>query len=559
MSIQDLFFNALALIGGLALFLYGMQVMGDGLTAVSGGRLEKILEKLTNSPIKGVLLGAGVTAIIQSSSATTVTVVGFVNSGIMKLGQAVGVIMGANIGTTVTSWLLSLTGIEGGNFWLTLAKPTSFTPILAVIGIIMIMTAKNEKRKDIGSILVGFAVLMFGMDAMSAAVKPLATVPEFKNLMVMFSNPILGLLVGAVLTAIIQSSSASVGILQAFCATGTLQFSTALPIIMGQNIGTCITAILSSVGASKNAKRAAFVHLYFNVIGTTLFMIVFYGLNAIVDFAFLDTAATEAGIAVIHTIFNVTATLVLLPFGKYLAKLATLTIRDGEEDNKSEFAKLDVRFLDRPALALEQCKRSANEMAYLALENVSVSLESLTKFSKETFKKVEETEARIDRYEEELTDYLKKLSNHALMEKDAQEVNMLLYCVRDFERISDHACNIAEVAEKMDKNEDKWTKKTKEELQNYADEVHNIVSTTVSAFIREDMEVAQSVEQLEDAIDKTNKKIKKQNAKRMRKEKCTPEVGLFVSELSINFERVADHCENIAISFLGDGEPEMEE
>lgn len=559
MSLSEMFFNALTLIGGLALFLYGMHVMGEGLTKIAGGRLERILERLTNNPIKAVLLGAGVTAVIQSSSATTVTVVGFVNSGIMKLSQAVGVIMGANIGTTITSWLLSLTGIESGNFFVKLLKPTSFSPVLAIIGIILIMGAKQEKKKDIGAILLGFAVLMFGMETMSGAVKPLADVPEFTSILTMFSHPVLGLLAGAVLTAVIQSSSASVGILQALCATGSLRYSSALPIIMGQNIGTCVTALLSSVGASKNAKRAALVHLYFNVIGTVVFMLVFYFLNIFVDFAFLDYTANAAGIAVIHTCFNIGATILLLPFARGLEKLAMLSIRKDEEEARSEFAKLDVRFLDTPALALEQCKKSANEMAYLALENITVAIEGMTDYRKEAFQKLKETEEKIDRYEEEVTEYLHKISGHSLLERDSQELNMLLYCIRDFERISDHAGNIMKLAERMAKSRKGWPKKTIEELSEYAEAVHNIVSTTVSAFIKEDTEVACSIEGMEDAIDKMNKRVKKQNMKRMKKVKCSPEVGLFVSELSINFERVADHCENIAISFLENNEVEMGE
>ena len=404
---SEMFFNALTLIGGLAFFLYGMHVMGEGLTKLSGGRLERILERLTHNRLKAVLLGAGVTAVIQSSSATTVTVVGFVNSGIMKLEQAIGVIMGANIGTTITSWLLSLTGIEGGNFFLTLMKPSSFTPVLAIIGIFLIMSSKQEKRKDIGAILIGFSVLMFGMDTMSAAVEPLADVPEFTGIFTMFSNPFLGMLVGALLTAIIQSSSASVGILQALCATGAVPFATAIPIIMGQNIGTCVTALLSSVGAGKNAKRAALVHLYFNVIGTAVFMIIFYTLNAFLDFTFMHDPANAAWIAVIHSLFNIGATLLLLPFAKGLEKLAMLSIKEGDDEKITEFARLDVRFLDTPALALEQCRRSANEMAYLTLENMTTAMESITEFSQEKKEKVEETEAKIDRYEEEIGEYFR--------------------------------------------------------------------------------------------------------------------------------------------------------
>lgn len=550
MNFSEMFFYALALIGGLALFLYGMHVMGEGLTRVSGGRLEKILERLTNSRIKAVLLGALVTAVIQSSSATTVTVVGFVNSGIMKLSQAVGVIMGANIGTTVTSWLLSLTGIESDNFFVQLLKPSSFTPVLALIGIILIMSAKQEKRKDIGSILIGFSVLMYGMEMMSDAVEPLANVPEFTGILTMFSNPFLGMLAGAVLTAIIQSSSASVGILQALCATGSIHYSTALPIIMGQNIGTCITAILSSVGASKNAKRTALVHLYFNLIGTVVFMLLFYTINVFVDFTFLDSAASPAGIAVIHSLFNIAATLLLLPFARGLEKLALISVKEGEEEIQSEFAKLDMRFLDTPALALEQCKRSANEMAFLTLENITEALEGLEQYRPECRQEVEDREKRIDRYEEELTDYLHKIGTQSLLDEDSHQMNMILYCIRDLERISDHACNIIEQAAKMAKSQIVWSKKAKEELSDYVSRVHNIVSLTVSSFIQEDGIAAQQVEQMEKQIDVINKRVKKQTVKRLKKDKYSPETGLYLNELSINFERIADHCENIAFSFM---------
>lgn len=549
---SEMFFNALTLVGGLAFFLYGMHVMGEGLTKLSGGRLERILERLTHNRLKAVLLGAGVTAVIQSSSATTVTVVGFVNSGIMKLGQAIGVIMGANIGTTVTSWLLSLTGIEGGNFFLTLLKPSSFTPILAIIGIFLIMSSKQEKRKEMGAILIGFSVLMFGMDTMSAAVKPLADVPEFTGMLTMFSNPFLGMIIGTLLTAVVQSSSASIGILQALCATGTVSFATAIPIIMGQNIGTCVTALLSSVGAGKNAKRAALVHLYFNVIGTVVFMIVFYSLNAFMAFTFMQEPANAAGIAVIHSLFNIGATLLLLPFAKGLEKLAMVTIKEGDKEKITEFARLDSRFLDSPALALEQCRRSANEMAYLTLENMTTAMEGITEYSPEKREKVEETEAQIDRYEEELSDYLRQIANHNIIAQENEEWNMLVYCIRDFERISDHACNIMDEAAKIAKSKVEWPKKIREEMAAYEAEVRNIVSNTVSAFIKEDIQIAQSIEEMEEKIDKINKRVKKQNLKRAKKEKCSPEIGIFINELSINFERVADHCENIALSLLPD-------
>ena len=548
--------QALSLIGGLAFFLYGMNVMGDGLTRLSGGRLERILEKLTDNRIKAVLLGAGVTAVIQSSSATTVTVVGFVNSGIMKLNQAIGVIMGANIGTTVTSWILSLTGIEGNNLLVTLLKPTSFTPILAIIGIFLIMASKQEKRKDIGAIMIGFAILMFGMDTMSAAVKPLADVPQFTHILTMFSNPILGMLAGAILTAIIQSSSASVGILQALCLTGSVPYATAIPIIMGQNIGTCVTALLSSIGAGKNAKRAALVHLYFNVIGTTVFMIVFYSLYAFIDFSFMHDAAGVAGIAVIHSLFNIGATILLFPFANMLEKLATLTIREDEEETTSEFARLDSRFLDSPALALEQCERSANEMAYLTLENVTLALEGIHDYSEEKRNQVIEMEEKIDRYEEEIGEYLRQIANRNVIVEEYAKWNLLVYCIRDLERISDHTINIMSEAAKISKSKAVWPKKLKEEMNFYAEQVHDIVSTTVSAFIKDDGMLANVIEEKETQIDDINKRIKKQNLKRVKKEKTSPEIGIYVNELAINYERMADHCENIAMSLVSEQENE---
>ena len=548
--------QALSLIGGLAFFLYGMNVMGDGLTRLSGGRLERILEKLTDNRIKAVLLGAGVTAVIQSSSATTVTVVGFVNSGIMKLNQAIGVIMGANIGTTVTSWILSLTGIEGNNLLVTLLKPTSFTPILAIIGIFLIMASKQEKRKDIGAIMIGFAILMFGMDTMSAAVQPLADVPQFTHVLTMFSNPILGMLAGAILTAIIQSSSASVGILQALCLTGSVPYATAIPIIMGQNIGTCVTALLSSIGAGKNAKRAALVHLYFNVIGTTVFMIVFYSLYAFIDFPFMHDAAGVAGIAVIHSLFNIGATILLFPFANMLEKLATLTIREDEEETTSEFARLDSRFLDSPALALEQCERSANEMAYLTLENVTLALEGIHDYSEEKRNQVIEMEEKIDRYEEEIGEYLRQIANRNVIVEEYAKWNLLVYCIRDLERISDHTINIMSEAAKISKSKAVWPKKLKEEMNFYAEQVHDIVSTTVSAFIKGDGTLADVIEEKETQIDDINKRIKKQNLKRVKKEKTSPEIGIYVNELAINYERMADHCENIAMSLVSEQENE---
>ena len=547
------FFSILTMLGGLALFLYGMNAMGDGLAKVSGGKLERILEKLTSSPIKAVLLGCGVTAVIQSSSATTVMVVGFVNSGIMKLEQAVGVIMGANIGTTVTSWMLSLTGIESDNFFMQLLKPTSFSPILALIGVILIMFVKSEKKHDIGAIMLGFAILMFGMEMMSGAVEPLADVPEFTNILTMFSNPILGLIAGTVLTAVIQSSSASVGILQALCATGSVSFATALPIIMGQNIGTCVTAMISSIGAKKNAKRAALVHLYFNIIGTLVFVIAFYSINAVVHFSFLGHSANAAGIAVIHSVFNIVATVMLLPFRKGLVKLACLTMPDSEEDlalaAKDENV-LDVRFLEKPAFAVQQAKHAAVDMAEVSRRAVFTAMDLLTDFNEEKADQVERYEQKVDHYEDEIGTYLMQISGGQISREDSQTVAMLLHSIGDFERISDHAMNLCEVARQMQKKEGKFSKKAVEELKIYTDAVREIIAMSYQAFEEEDLKKAEMVEPLEEVIDHIDKEEKKRHMKRLRKEKCTIELGFCLSDIAMNLERIADHCSNIAVYMI---------
>lgn len=548
-------FDVLALFGGLALFLFGMNVMGDGLTRAAGGKMERILEKLTSTPIKGVLLGAAVTAVIQSSSATTVMVVGFVNSGIMKLRQAVGIIMGANIGTTVTSWILSLSGIQGDSIWIQMLKPSSFSPILAVIGIAFLMFSKNEKKHDIGMIFLGFTILMYGMDAMSGAVAPLADVPEFANVLLMFSSPILGMIVGTLFTAIIQSSSASVGILQALCMTGAVTYGTALPIIMGQNIGTCVTALLSSIGAKKNAKRAAFVHLYFNLIGTILFMIVFYSINAFVNFGVLQDMATPAGIAVIHSIFNILTTIVLLPFGKGLEKLATLTIREKEEPVE-EIAELvplkhlDARFLEQPAFAVTQSMDVMNQMAGYSAEALYDSLELLKDYSDEKWQRVEALEDIVDKYEDELGTYLAKVSGKELAEEDSKRVSNGLHCIGDLERISDHALAIAEIYAKMHKEEMVFSDKAMAELNLYSNAVYEIMSMTCKALNEDDMKIAKRIEPLEEVINGLNATIKKQHIKRLQKGKCTIELGIALENLLNNYERVADHCSNVAASLL---------
>ncbi|MBQ8315045.1 MAG: Na/Pi cotransporter family protein [Lachnospiraceae bacterium] len=555
-------FDVLSMIGGLALFLYGMHLLGEGLEKMSGGRLERILEKLTSNPIKGVLLGAAVTAVIQSSSATTVMVVGFVNSGIMKLGQAVSIIMGANIGTTVTSWILSLTSIEGDSILLQLLKPTNFTTVLALIGVIFIMFIKNEKKKNVGMILVGFAVLMVGMDNMSEAVKPLRDVPEFTNILLMFSNPILGMIAGAVLTAIIQSSSASVGILQALCVTGQVPFATALPIIMGQNIGTCVTALISSIGAQTNAKRAALVHLYFNVVGTVLFMLGFYGINAVVDFAFLNTPADAAGIATIHTVFNVVATLLLLPFSKLLEKLACLTVKEAKDPKKEQFEQqlqlLDERFLETPALAVEHCKVVANHMAEIAKEALDCSLELLKEYDEKTAKRVFELESEADRFEDHLGQYLVQLSSKDLSVSDSATLSMLLHSIGDMERISDHAVNITEAAEEMHQKKMTFSTEAEKEIATFSDAVREILRLSIESFIKEDGKEAVLVEPLEEVVDDLRDELKNRHVNRLREGKCTIELGFVLSDLTTNFERVADHCSNIAACLIQTGEHDFE-
>ena len=546
-------FSVLTMVGGLALFLYGMHIMGDGLAKTSGGKLEAILEKFTSKTAFAVLLGAGVTAVIQTSSATTVMVVGFVNSGIMKLGQAVGIIMGANIGTTVTSWLLSLTGIESGSFWIKMLKPTSFSPILAIIGVGMILFAKNTKKKDIGTILIGFAILMFGMETMSDAVAPLADVPEFTQIFTMFENPILGVIAGALLTAAIQSSSASIGILQALCVTGSVTFSSAIPIIMGQNIGTCVTALLSSVGANKNAKRAALVHFYFNLIGTIIFMAGFYGINyAIGGFSFLGNAADVVGIAKVHTIFNVVATVCLLPMRRVLERLAVLTIGDDEQQaaEVTALSFLDERFLEKPAFAVAQAKKTAVQMAKDAETALFKAMNLFKEYDEEEAQKVIELEDLIDKYEDELGTYLMKISNAELSQVDSQTITMILHCIGDFERISDHAVNIMETAKEVKTKGENFSDKAKAELSVYEKAIQEIVEMTVKVFEDEDTELAVHVEPLEEVIDTLNDEVKKKHVKRLRKGKCTIELGFVLSDITTNYERVADHCSNIAVSLI---------
>lgn len=543
-------FSILNMLCGLALFLYGMNVMGEGLSRASGGRLENILETLTSSRLKAVLLGAAVTAVVQSSSATTVMVVGFVNSGIMRLTQATGVIVGANIGAAVTNWLLALTGIQSDNMLVMMCKPSSFTPILAMVGIVFMMFTKSEKKHNIGTVLIGFTVLMTGMETMSSAVEPLAGVPEFTNVLIAFSNPVLGTLSGLALTAIIQSSSASVGILQALCATGVVSNATALPIIMGANIGTCVTALLSSVGASKNAKRAALIHLYFNIIGTLLFMAAFYSIHALFPFGFMENTATAASVAVIHTVYKLSASAVLLPFSGALEKLAMLTVRDDETVGViDEFKLLDERFLSKPAFAVEQCRVVADRMAQLTREAIfdAISLLDGEEFSEEKAARVEALEAKIDLYEDKLGTYMVKLSRQKLSRSDGHRISLLLHSISDFERISDHAVNLLDSAREMANKKMAFSPMAANELHVFSEAVKDIVGRSVDCFLHDDVALAKTVEPLEACIDELNVTIKSRHIERLTTGQCTIQLGFVLTDISTNFERVSDHCSNIAI------------
>ena len=549
-------FSVLSLIGGLALFLCGMNTMGDGLVKLSGGKLEGILERLTSNRIMALLTGAMVTAVIQSSSATTVMVVGFVNSGIMQLGQAVGIIMGANVGTTITSWLLSLTGIQGTSMVMQLLKPSSFSPVLAAIGIILTMTAKdNNKKKDTGGILLGFAILMFGMETMSEAVAPLADNEAFTSILVTFSNPILGMIAGAVLTAVIQSSSASVGILQALCATGAVGYSTAIPIIMGQNIGTCVTALISSVGASRNARRASMIHLYFNVIGTVMFMVVFYSINKFVDFAFMDTNVNPAGIAIIHSLFNVGCALVLFPFANVLVKLAKISVPDNEEEkNEDELPQrlmaLDERFLDSPAFAMNLSRTAVEEMAVLATDSFSKALNNMKNYSADTVEEIKRTEELIDKYDDIIGSYLVKLSGGDMNVDDSRSMSVLLHCINDFERISDHARNMAENAEEMKAKGITLSDECLIDMDVFFGAIEEILDITVKSFKENDYELAKHVEPLEDTIDALCLEMKNRHVIRLRTGECSLFTGMYYEDIVTDAERVSDHCSNVAIYLI---------
>lgn len=545
------FFAVLSLIGGLALFLYGMDVMGDGLKKLSGSKLEMILAKLTSNRIKGFLLGFVVTALIQSSSATTVMLVGFVNSGLMSLGQTISTIMGANIGTTVTSWLLSLSSLSGESFIIKMLKPTSFTPILAIIGVILQMVGKKDKHKYIGLILLGFSVLIFGMDAMSEAVSGLKDSPTFARILIMFQNPIMGILTGTILTAIIQSSSASVGILQALSMTGTISFSTAFPIILGQNIGTTITPILSSISGNVASKRVAFSCLYIKMIGVAIVTIAFYALNAVFKFAIMEDIVNPGYIAIVHTLFNIVSTVILLPFCSWLEKLAIRTIKSKKEEAENNvFDILDERFLTIPGFAVEKSRELVCKMAEISRDAFVSSIDLLNDFNSQTEVFVSKSEASVDTYEDKLGAYLVRLAGYELSEKDGKEVTELLHIIGDFERISDHAVNMLEVANEINEKKVEFSQEAQREVKVITDAVCEILIMTTKAFIEKDYELAKKVEPLEQRIDKLKRRIKNNHIKRLSEGVCTVELGFILSDLLTNCGRVSDHCSNIAVSLL---------
>ncbi len=542
-------FDALSLVGGLCLFLFGMNVMGQSLERRAGSHLRNLLGRLTTGRVTGFLTGLGVTAVIQSSSATTVMVVGFVNSGLMNLRQAINVIMGANVGTTVTAWILSLGGIDSGNVFVQMLKPTSFTPILALIGIVFYMFGKRTKSKDTGMILLGFATLMFGMDAMSGAVAGLREVEAFRNLFVLFENPLLGVLAGAVLTAIIQSSSASVGILQALAVTGQVSYGAAIPIIMGQNIGTCVTALLSCMGTGKNAKRAAIVHLLFNVIGTAVWLAVYSLLQAFVQPAILNEGATGFGIAILHSLFNILCIFLLMPMSGLLEKLVMRLVPDKTNDKKA-VPQLDERLLATPPLALESCHAMTAEMAQCAVAALKSGIRSLTDYSPELAQEIRDSEERSDHYEDVLGSYLVKLSACQISDDDSREAAVLLKVIGDFERISDHSVNLLESAEELREKGFAFSEPAQKELAVLCRATNHILDLSLEAFLHNDPSLAAQIEPLELVIDKLKEKMRTSHILRLQQGNCTVETGFVWSDLLTNLERTSDHCSNIAGSIL---------
>lgn len=541
-------FSICTLCGGLAFFLFGMHIMSQSLEKIAGGKLESTLKKMTSNPFKSLALGAGITIAVQSSSAVTVMLVGLVNSGIMQLEQTVGAVMGSNIGTTLTAWLLSTAGIKSDNILISMLKPENFAPIVALAGIIMIMMSKKKKRQDIGTIMVGFAVLMFGMELMKDAVSPLAEMEEFSKLLVAFKKPLLSVLFGAVFTGVIQSSAASVGILQALSLTGTISYRMAVPIIMGQNIGTCVTALLSSIGVNKNAKRVTVVHMLFNIIGTVICLTIFYGLDALIHFTFVDKPIGVVEIAAVHSIFNIATTLILLPFSALLVKLAKKLVPDSKETEVSVL--LDKRLIATPPLAVSQCREKTTDMAQGAKEALHEALRAMFDYSDKAVILVEKKEQFLDEMEDQLSTFLLELSAVSLTDEDSRTVTELLHTISDFERISDHAINMIEIAQEMEHNSQSFSDSAKADFSTLFAALTEISDLTIKAFTDNDTELAMKVEPLEEVIDDLTAAIRDKHIERLRKGECSPELGVYLSDLIINCERVSDHCSNIAVSII---------
>ncbi|MBQ6268162.1 MAG: Na/Pi cotransporter family protein [Clostridia bacterium] len=541
-------FDIFTLLGGLAFFLFGMRTMSGALERVAGGKLETILRAMTDKPIKGLALGTIITAIVQSSSAVTVMLVGLVNSGLLKLGQCIGVLMGSNIGTTLTAWILSLAGIESDHFLLKMLKPTSFSPLVALVGIILMMVSKKDRVKNIGAVMMGFAVLMYGMTLMSGATAPLAESAAFDKLIVLFSNPLLGLLIGIVITAVVQSSAATIGILQALSLTGGITYHMAIPIIMGENIGTCVTSLLSSIGANKNAKRVVAVHIYIKVIGTAFYLTLYFLLYKLIGFGFAQQAAAPVGIAVIHTIFNLATTVLLFPFIKLLEKLAIKTVPD--KNTPAETTFLDERLLNSPALAVAECRNHTMDMARLAADTLRASLTLLTHYDRKTAETILRNEERLDEYEDHLGTYMVKLTGRALSATDSDTISTLLHTIGDFERIGDHAVNLLKTAEEIQEKKLTFTDAANAELQIAANAIREILGMTTDAFCENDLDKAMLVEPLEQVIDELTAQIKDHHIHRLTGGQCTIEHGFVLGDLLTNFERVSDHCSNIAVCII---------
>jgi len=547
------FFDLLTLIGGLALFLYGMKLMKDGFEKQAGNKMKIILEKLTSSRLKGVLIGTVMTAIVQSSSATTVMVVGFVNSGLMKISQATGVIMGANIGATVTPWILSTTGIKGESFILQLLKPSSFTPMLALIGIIFVLASKKPKRKNAGTILLGFTVLMYGMEAMSGAVEPLRDMPEFTSILLKLSNPLLGIAVGTIFTCIIQSSSASIGILQALAvATGAIPYQSAIPLLLGMNIGTCITAMLASIGANRNARTAALIHLYFNIIATVVFLVFFNILHLIVGFDFLPMPATPVGLALLNTVFKLFTVCVLYPFSPQIEKLATATAKLRKSHKETEL--LDRRLLSTPSIAVERCRQVTCEMARDAREAILLAIKNVGNYSEKDAEQIRAMEEKSDKYEDRLCSFLVELSSLSPLKDSVEDISMILHIVGDLERISDHSVNIIEVAEELHDKKLAFSEQAQSDVKVISAAVEEILKLSIDAFCNNDFESARKVEPLEQVIDELCMEMKKRHVARLQDGTCMIEMGFIYNDLLGNLERVADHCSNVALRLIETGE-----